>query len=154
MRNPLDNKKVNMRVLLSTPPWNGIIPFFTCRKEHNLKLHEILEKDDLLQLCMNSEYQLGYEWPNGALQLIKENVPSIDILDYPSIEEYETRLNEVNYDVVAFSFRRKDVPQIVNMVKMARNYGVKETWAGNYGANSPGMEKYSVSRHASPIPSD
>lgn len=131
-----------MRVLLTTPPWKGLIPFFTWRKEHNIKIHEINDKNDLLQLCMNTEYQLGFEWPNGALWMIKENVPSIDILDYPSMEEYETRLNEVNYDVVAFSFRRRNIPQIVNMVKMARNYGVKETWAGNYGANSPGMEKY------------
>ena len=131
-----------MRVLLTTATWEGIIPFFTCRKEHNIKLKDIHEKDDLLQLCMNTEYQLGFEWPDGGLRMIKENVPSVDILDYPSIEEFETRLNEVNYDVVAFSFRRRNIPQIVNMVKTARNYGVKETWAGNYGANSPGMEKY------------
>ena len=120
-----------MRVLLTTATWEGIIPFFTCRKEHNIKLKEIHEKDDMLQLCMNTEYQLGFEWPNGALRMIKENVHSIDILDYPSMEEYETLLNEVDYDVVAFSFRRRNIPQIMNMVKMARNYGVKETWAGN-----------------------
>jgi radical SAM superfamily enzyme YgiQ (UPF0313 family) len=90
---------------------------------------------------MNSEYQMGWEWPNGALRIIKENVPSIDILEYPSMGEFETTLNEKNYDVAAFSFRRMDVPMILEMVKIAREYGVKEVWAGNYGANTPGMEK-------------
>jgi MoaA/NifB/PqqE/SkfB family radical SAM enzyme len=131
-----------MRVLLTTAPWKGIVPFFTCRKEHHIKLKDINDKDDLLQLCMNTEYQLGFEWPNSGLWLIKENVPSIDILDYPSMEEYEACLNDTQYDVVAFSFRRRNVPRIVEMVKLARDYGVKETWAGNYGANSPGMEEY------------
>lgn len=130
-----------MRVLITTPPWKGIIPFYTCRRKHNIKLDKISKKDDLLQLSINTEYQLGTEWPNGGLHIIKENVPSVDILDYPSIEEYETCLNKENYDVVGFSFRRKDIPQIINMVKMARNYGVKKVWAGNYGANSPGMDK-------------
>lgn len=129
-----------MRVLITTPPRKGIIPFYTCRKEFNVEIEDIHDKDDLLQLGINSEYQLGTEWPNGGLHFIKANVPSVDILDYPSIEEYETRLNEGSYDVVAFSFRRKDVPQILNMVKMARDHGVETVWAGNYGANSPGLD--------------
>jgi len=130
-----------MRVLLTTAPWNGILPFFTYRAKRHIKVDDIGDKNLLLQLCMNAEYQLGMEWPNGALALIKENVPSIDVLEYPSWEEYESRLNEGRYDVVAFSFYRMNIPQIKLMVGMARDYGVGEVWAGNYGACSPGMDR-------------
>jgi radical SAM superfamily enzyme YgiQ (UPF0313 family) len=130
-----------MRVLLTTPTYEGVIPFFTCRQKYDTKLDDIHDRDDLLQLCMNSEYQMGWEWPNGALAIIKENVPSIDTLDYPSFEEYERSLDENKYDAVAFSFYRRDMPRIIKMAEMARRYGVKELWAGNYGANSPGTDR-------------
>lgn len=130
-----------MKVLITTPPYNEIVPYFANRTKHNIKLVEINDKDKLLQLCMSAEYQMGFEWPHGGIWLIGENVPSVDVLEFPSLEEYEKRLNETRYDVVAFSLYRKDVPAVTGMIKTARNYGIKEIWTGNYGANTPGMEK-------------
>jgi pyruvate-formate lyase-activating enzyme len=129
-----------MRVLITSPPWKGIVPYYTCRKSNILPVDRVQRKEHLLQLGINSEYQLGTEWPNGGLEIIKANIPSVDILDYPDMEEYESHLDSGKYDVVGFSFRRKDIPEIKKMVDMARGYGIKETWAGNYGANSPGLE--------------
>ena len=58
---------------------------------------------------MNAEVQMDFEWPYGAIHILKENIPSIDIMDYPSMDEYEARLRDGNYDVVAFSFYRFNV---------------------------------------------
>ncbi len=130
----------NKRVLLTTPTWDGVIPFFQNRRRHKVNISQLTSKRELLELCMNAEVQMDFEWPFGGIHILKENIPSIDILDYPTMEEYETRLREGNYDVLAMSFYRFNVPQVIKMVEMARNYGVQETWAGNYGANTPGME--------------
>lgn len=130
-----------VKVLLTTPTIDNITIFkyFDRRAIH---LKDISSKDDLLYLCNNVEYQVGFEWPNVALLFIKENIPSIDILDYPTMEEYRNTIENGNYDAVAFSFYTISVDKIVEMAGMARECGVKEIWAGNYGATTPGYERY------------
>ncbi len=129
--------KPKRRVLLTTAVSEGVVPFFQNRRRHKVRISEVTDRRQLLELCMNAEIQLDFEWPFGGIHILKENVPSMDILDYPTMDEYEARLNEGKYDVVAFSFYRFNIPQIKKMVALARNYGVQEVWAGNYGANSP-----------------
>jgi len=131
----------NKRVLLTTPTWDGVIPFFQNRRRHKVNISSLTSKKELLELCMNAEVQMDFEWPYGGIHILKANIPSIDIMDYPSMEEYEARLRDGHYDVVALSFYRFNIPQVLKMVELARNYGVKEAWAGNYGANSPGLDK-------------
>ena len=132
--------KSRKRVLLTTPTWEGVIPFFQNRRRHKPKISEMTSKRELLELCMNAELQMDFEWPFGAIHILQANIPSVDILDYPSMEEYEERLRSGKYDVVAMSFYRFNVPRVLEMARMARNYGVRELWAGNYGANTPGLE--------------
>jgi radical SAM superfamily enzyme YgiQ (UPF0313 family) len=76
-----------------------------------------------------------------ALRFLKQNVPEVEILEYPTREEYLRRLEE-GWDVVGFSFYGHEIPEILEMADLARRKGVGELWAGNYGALTPGMEEY------------
>ena len=67
-----------------------------------------------------------------GLRFIKQNVPEVEILEYPLWDEYVAKLKE-GWDVVGFSTFHSQIEQIQKMVKEARNSGVKEIWAGNYG---------------------
>ncbi len=76
-----------------------------------------------------------------GLRFLKQNVPELEILEYPTREEYLRKLEE-GWDVVGFSFYVNEVPEILEMADLARERGVGELWAGNYGALTPGMELY------------
>jgi radical SAM superfamily enzyme YgiQ (UPF0313 family) len=76
-----------------------------------------------------------------GLRFLKQNVPEVEILEYPTREEYLRRLEE-GWDVVGFSFYLNEIPEILEMADLARRKGVGELWAGNYGALTPGMEEY------------
>ena len=39
-----------------------------------------------------------------GLRFLKQNIPEIEILEYPTWEEYVARLGEEDWDVVGFSF--------------------------------------------------
>ncbi|TET22632.1 MAG: radical SAM protein [Candidatus Stahlbacteria bacterium] len=68
-----------------------------------------------------------------GLRFIKQNVPEVEILEYPMWREYVARLRE-GWDVVGFSFYQNEIGEIRRMVAEARRHGVREIWAGNYGA--------------------
>ena len=76
-----------------------------------------------------------------GLRFLKQNLPSIEILEYPTWEEYVKKLKE-GWDVVGFSFFTNEIPEVLKMVEEARKRGVQEVWAGNYGALTPGIEGY------------
>ena len=76
-----------------------------------------------------------------GLRFIKANVPEIEILESPFMSDYEAALDR-GYDVVGFSFYTHNIPAILEMARMAREKGVKELWAGNYGAITYGMEEH------------
>jgi len=76
-----------------------------------------------------------------GLRFLKQNVPELEILEYPTKEEYLRKLEE-GWDVVGFSFYGHEIPEILEMADLAREKGVGELWAGNYGALTPGMELY------------
>ncbi len=76
-----------------------------------------------------------------GLRFLKQNIPEIEILEYPTWEEYVERLKE-GWDVVGFSFFTNEVPEIIRMAEEARKHKVKELWAGNYGALTNGVERY------------
>jgi radical SAM superfamily enzyme YgiQ (UPF0313 family) len=77
---------------------------------------------------MNLPYRVS-----SGLRFIKQNVPEVEILEYPLWDEYVTRLKE-GWDVVGFSFYNVEIGEIERMAEEARRHGVKELWAGNYGA--------------------
>lgn len=68
-----------------------------------------------------------------GLHFIKQNVPEVEILDYPMWHDYVKKLKE-GWDVVGFSFHQNEIAEIELMADEARRHGVKEIWAGNYGA--------------------
>ena len=92
----------------------------------------------------NIKWKFRFSRPRAisyALKFIKLNIPNIEILEYPTWEEYTTRLEE-GWDVVGFSFYLNDVQEIIKMIKYARNKDVKEIWGGNYGVLTDEAEKY------------
>jgi len=69
-----------------------------------------------------------------GLRFIKQNIPQIEILEFPSWKEYQHKINSENWDIVGFSFYLNEIHEILEMVKYARMQKVPEIWAGNYGA--------------------
>ena len=68
-----------------------------------------------------------------GLRFIKQNVPEVEILEYPLWHEYIEKLKE-GWDIVGFSFYMYQIDEISKMIEEARKCGVKTIWAGNYGA--------------------
>jgi radical SAM superfamily enzyme YgiQ (UPF0313 family) len=68
-----------------------------------------------------------------GLRFIKQNVPEVEILEFPRWHEYVAKLRE-GWDVVGFSFYEYEIDEIERMAEEARRHGVAETWAGNFGA--------------------
>lgn len=68
-----------------------------------------------------------------ALRFLKANHPEITILEYPTQEQFLREL-EKGWDVVGISFYINETNDAIAMAKAAREHGVSEIWAGNYGA--------------------
>lgn len=68
-----------------------------------------------------------------------QNIPGIEILEYPTRSEYHERLKR-GWDVVGFSFYLEETNDILEMTAEARQAGVPELWAGNYGALTPSIQ--------------
>jgi len=68
-----------------------------------------------------------------GLRFLKQNVPEVEILEFPRWETYKARLAE-GWDAVGFSFFQQDIPKVLEMAQEARRQGVDEIWAGGYGA--------------------
>lgn len=75
-----------------------------------------------------------------GLRFLKQNIPEIEVLEYPSWEEYTEKLKE-GWDLVGFSVYLYQIPEILEMIEFAREQGVQEIWAGNYGAPVPVIEE-------------
>lgn len=76
-----------------------------------------------------------------GLRFIKQNVPEVEILEYPTREEYLRKLEE-GWDVVGFSFYMNETQEILEMVGQARRSGVEEIWGGNYGILTKPIQGY------------
>lgn len=87
----------------------------------------------------------GFRWRFGmprrisfGLRFLRQNVPGISILEYPSRAEYSAELRR-GWDAVGFSFYLEETNDILNMAQEARAVGVPQLWAGNYGALTPSV---------------
>lgn len=78
---------------------------------------------------------------NASVRFIKQNVPEIEVLDFPTWAEYVSKLKQ-GWDVVGFSFFHHDLEEILAMAAEARRQGVKELWSGGFGAFSPEAEGF------------
>ncbi len=77
-----------------------------------------------------------------GLRFMKANIPEIELLEYPTWEEYTQKIQAGNYDIVGFSFYTSETPRIIKMIEFARANGVQTIWGGNYGVLTPGVEDY------------
>ncbi len=77
-----------------------------------------------------------------GLRFLKINIPELDILEFPTWEEYRQKINTGAYDIVGFSFYTPDTYKVLEMIKYARERGVRTIWGGNYGILTPEIRKY------------
>ena len=80
--------------------------------------------------------------PAFGAQFLKENVQGIDFLEYPSWDEYKKALSVGYHSIVGISFYVFKAPVAFEMARIARQYGVKEIWAGGYGTMLPDLDKH------------
>ena len=76
-----------------------------------------------------------------GLRFLRQNISGIDILEYPTRADYRERLTE-GWDVVGYSFYLEETNDILEMAAEARAAGVRELWAGNYGALTPSIQSH------------
>jgi pyruvate-formate lyase-activating enzyme len=74
-----------------------------------------------------------------GLRFLRQNVPGISILEYPTRAEYSAQLRR-GWDAVGYSFYLEETNDILDMAREARAAGVPELWVGNYGALTPAIQ--------------
>ncbi len=74
-----------------------------------------------------------------GLRFLRQNVPQVEILEYPTHNEYRAALKR-GWDVVGFSFYIEESGRILEMAEEAHRAGVRHLWAGNYGALTPALQ--------------
>lgn len=129
--------KTEKKVLITTIPAEKI----SLTARYGRKNIRTRTTGECFSAANNIEFINGFTLPNYATRFLKENIPSIDILEYPSWGEYEEALKE-NYDIVGISFWTYTSEEAVKMAQMARQAGVKEIWSGGHGISTPGLKKY------------
>lgn len=68
-----------------------------------------------------------------GLRFLAQNLPELEILEFPLWEQYVEKLRE-GWDAVGFTWFQHEIPQVLRMAEQARAAGVSELWAGGYGA--------------------
>ncbi len=85
-----------------------------------------------------------FRWPRNqsfGLRFLKQNIPELEIMEFPTFDEYRKRLDE-GWDVVGLSFYLSETEGALKMADFARASGkVGEVWAGNYGALTPEIKE-------------
>ena len=99
------------------------------------------DKPDYFRISVTEKrFRYSLLSPPFGLRFLKENVPEMDLLEYPCFEEFEKNLEGV--DVLGISFYMADIPKVIKMVEISREKGVKAIWGGNYGVLTPGIDNY------------
>lgn len=86
--------------------------------------------------------RLSVTCPPTGLRFIKANVPDVEVLEYPTWQEYRDALASEAWDMVGISFYTWSTPVAIEMANEARAAGAKEVWGGNYGAMGPGLNAH------------
>ena len=120
----------NMRVLFTIPPTHSAVTDYGAiltSHVHNRRVNKFLSA--------------SYPIPSWGLSWIKENCPTVEVLDMPKWSGLKRELRK-GVDILGISFYTYQVPDVIRLVELARKYGVKEIWGGNYGTQTPGIEIY------------
>ena len=78
----------------------------------------------------NTRSWFRFYWPriqSFGLRFLKQNIPEIEILEFPTWDEYEKKLQE-GWDVVGLSFYLSETHEAVEMAEAARSAGAGEVW--------------------------
>jgi uncharacterized radical SAM superfamily protein len=132
----IHSKRKRRKALFTTVPAPSV-SLVNQVKNRIINVSNLETVDDCLLAANNESFQSGKVQPAIGLHFLKENIPSIDILEYPTWEEYHDALND-HYDIVAIGFYTTNYFDACTMAAMAREKGVSEIWAGNYGVFTPG----------------
>ncbi|OPY57087.1 MAG: Radical SAM superfamily protein [Methanosaeta sp. PtaU1.Bin055] len=85
-----------------------------------------------------------FRWPRDqsfGLRFLKQNIPELEIMEFPTFDQYKRRLGE-GWDAVGISFYISETEEALAMADFARASGsVGEVWAGNYGALTPSVQE-------------
>jgi len=76
-----------------------------------------------------------------GLRFLRQNLPHLNILEYPTRAEFSAQLQR-GWDAVGFSFYLEETNDILAMAAQARQAGIPELWAGNYGALTPSIHSH------------
>jgi len=76
-----------------------------------------------------------------GLRFLRQNLPDLNVLEYPTRAEFSAQLKR-GLDAVGFSFYLEETNDIQAMAAEARQAGVRELWAGNYGALTPSIQSH------------
>jgi hypothetical protein len=76
-----------------------------------------------------------------GLRFLRQNLPTLEILEYPTRRQFSAQLKR-GWDAIGFSFYLEETNDILAMAAEARQAGVRELWAGNYGALTPSIQLY------------
>jgi radical SAM superfamily enzyme YgiQ (UPF0313 family) len=76
-----------------------------------------------------------------GLRFLRQNLPNLEILEYPTHAEFSEQLKK-GWDAVGFSFYLEETNDILGMAAEARGAGIRELWAGNYGALTPSIQSH------------
>ena len=90
----------------------------------------------------NTRTWFRFYWPrvqSFGLRFLKQNIPELEIMEFPGWEEYTKKLQE-GWDVVGLSFYLSETHEALEMAEAARKAGIPEIWAGNYGALTPEIQ--------------
>lgn len=124
------------KVLITTVPTEVLI------SHDGLNNHNV-DRTDTYQAwtqAIEEKHQIRIGCPPAGLRFLKANIPRIDILEYPTWEQYQSALEDA-YDLVGISYFTCSMNALPRMVRMARDAGVKEVWGGCYGVLTPGSER-------------
>lgn len=119
-----------MRVLFTVPPTSAAVADYGA-----ILTSHVHEKR------VNWILSASYPIPSWGLYWIKENCPMVEILDMPSWRQLEREFKK-GVDILGIGFYTYQVPAMIRLVEMARKYGVKQIWGGNYGVQTPGVDVY------------
>jgi pyruvate-formate lyase-activating enzyme len=123
------------KMLLTTIPIENIV--LTARAHR--KTPTLRTVDECFHAANNIEYVNGFTLPNYATRFIQSNVPSVDVLEYPTLNEYKHALAAKKYDVAGISFWTYTSHEAIEMARLAREAGVPEVWGGGHGVSTPGI---------------
>lgn len=121
-----------VKILITTAPIEEII------HRQGLNNHTV-DRTDTYQCWTQAnkeKHQLRIGCPPVGLRFLKENIPGIDILEYPTWDQYKAALKN-GYDIIGISFFTHSLGIIPKMIRLARDAGVREFWAGNHGVLTP-----------------